>query len=344
MTRRIIVILVLALAMGATATQSEWLMRIHRGDTTDDYVIAEVDSITFADVSPLPPGFVLIPSGSFTMGSPEDEYGHESDEVQHTVTLTTPFYLSSTEVTNQQYADLAQWAYGEGYCTATSSSLRDALDGSTQELLDLDDGDCEISFGGGVFTVDAGKESHPVLEVTWYGSAAYCDWLSLSEGLARAYDHATWECNGHDPYNAAGYRLPTEAEWEYACGAGTATPFHTGTCLDAGTEANYDGNYPYPGCPSGPYVGWTVPVGSYPSNGFGLYDMHGNVWDWCNDRYGVYGGDETDPVGPAAGSRRVRRGGRWGNYAQDCRSAYRYHYYPDYSSYSRGFRLARSAD
>ncbi|MBD3237117.1 MAG: SUMF1/EgtB/PvdO family nonheme iron enzyme, partial [Candidatus Eisenbacteria bacterium] len=274
--------------------------------------------------------------------SPGDEYGHESNEMQHTVTLTTPFYLSSTEVTNQQYADLAQWAYDQGYCTATSSSLRDGLDGSTQELLDMDDGDCEISFSGGVFTVDSGKEDHPVKEVTWYGSVAYCDWLSLSEGLTRAYDHGTWECNGHDPYDAAGYRLPTEAEWEYACRAGTQTPFHTGACLDAGTEANYKGNYPYQGCPSGPYEGWTVEVGSYPANAFDLYDMHGNLYEWCNDWYRAYGGDETDPVGPEAGSARVNRGGYWRDRARYCRSANRNND-NHVSYYSLGFRLARSA-
>ena len=311
------------------------------GHQGEDYVVKVIADDHQG--TPVPPGFVLIPAGTFTMGSPEDEYFHQSSETQHTVTLTTPFYVSATEVTNQQNAALAQWAYDQGYCTATSWGLQDALDGSTVELLDLDDGDCEISFSGGVFTVDPGKEDHPVLEVTWYGSVAYCDWLSLSEGLPRAYDHSTWECNGHDPYNAVGYRLLTEAEWEYACRAGTQTPFHTGECLDAGTEANYDGNYPYPDCPSGPYVGGTVPVGSYPANGFGLYDMHGNLYEWCNDRYGAYGGDEVDPPGPEAGSVRVIRGGFWYSYALSCRSANRVIYNPDSSNYYIGFRLARSA-
>ena len=304
-------------------------------------------SMTVPGNGPEPGEMVLVPAGSFAMGSPGDEYGHESNETQHTVTLTTPFYMSSTEVTNQQYADLAQWAYDQGYCTATSSSLRDALDGSTQELLNLDDGDCEISFSGGVFTVDAGKEDHPVKEVTWYGGARYCDWLSLDAGASmpeRAYAHGgDWACNDGDPYNSSWYRLPTEAEWEYACRAGTQTPFHTGECLDAGTEANYNGNYPYQGCPSGPYEGWTVEVGSYPANAFGLYDMHGNLYEWCNDWYGTYGGDETDPTGPEAGSYRVVRGGRWYSVARYCRSAGRYGYDPDGSFYAFGFRLARSA-
>jgi len=342
MRGRITAVAVLVLALGVTVSQGEWRMQVYEGPNVTEFTVANIDSLTFYEMID-PPDFILIPAGAFTMGSPEDEYGHSFNETQHAVTLTTPFYVSATEVTNQQYADLAQWAYDQGYCTATSSSLQDALDGSTEELLDLD-GLCEISFSGGVFTVDPGKEDHPVLDVSWYGSVAYCDWLSLSEGLSRAYDHGTWECNGHDPYNAVGYRLLTEAEWEYACRAGTQTPFHTGECLDAGTEANYDGRYPYPGCPSGPYVSWPLPVGSYPANGLGLYDMHGNLYEWCNDWYGLYGGDEVDPPGPEAGSYRVVRGGYWDNNARNCRSASRRYYYHGSSYYYLGFRLARSAE
>jgi len=340
---RIIAVAVLVLALGVSVSQGEWRMRVHEGPNVTEFTVASIDSLTFNEMIDSP-DFILIPAGTFTMGSPDDEYGHLYDETQHTVTLTTPFYVSATEVTNQQYADLAQWAYDQGYCTATSLSVRDVLDGSTAELLYLDGFDCEISFGNGVFTVDPGKEDHPVLNVSWYGSVAYCDWLSLSEGLPRAYDHVTWECNSHDPYNAVGYRLLTEAEWEYACRAGTQTPFHTGECLDAGTEANYDGNYPYPDCPSGPFVDGTVPVGSYPANGFGLYDMHGNLWEWCNDWYGAYAGNEMDPSGPVGGSNRVARGGYWYFYAHLCRSAIRGNLYPVHGSDLIGFRLARSAE
>lgn len=294
------------------------------------------------DVTPsLPSDFVLIPAGTFTMGSPANEPERDSEETQHTVILTNGFYMPEGEVTNQQYADMAQWAYDNGYCTATSSTLQDALDGSTQELLDLDTGDCEISFSGGTFTVDAGKENHPVKEVTWYGAACYCDWLSMNAGLTRAYDHSTWECNGHEPYNAEGYRLPTEAEWEYACRAGTQTPFNTGNCLNAGAEANYNGNYPYTGCTSGSYEGWTVLVDSYPANDFGLKNMHGNVYEWCNDWYGSYSGDETDPVGPSTGTDRVLRGGGWYKSAQDCRSACRAGSSPTYTDFYYGFRVCR---
>ena len=289
-----------------------------------------------------PGGFVAIPIDTFTMGSPAGEIDRGSDETLHKVTLTTPFYMFTTEVTNQQYAELAQWAYDNGHCTATTSSLQDDLDSSTEELLDLNGDYCEISFTGGTFTVDSGKEEHPVLEVSWYGAVAYCDWLSLREGISRAYNHSTWQCNGNAPYEASGYRLPTEAEWEYACRAGTQTPFNTGNCLDAGTEANYYGYAPYSDCPQGSYAGWTVPVGSYPANTFDLYEMHGNLWGWCNDWYGAYSGDETDPVGSTTGTNRVIRGGYWGDGAQGCRSANRGDSSPDSGYDYIGFRPVRS--
>jgi formylglycine-generating enzyme required for sulfatase activity len=286
--------------------------------------------------------FVYVAPGTFMMGSPVGEYGHQADETQHQVTLTHGIYVKTTQVTNQQYMDLAQWAYDNGYATATSVGLRDHLDGSTTTLLDLVPEDSEIFFSSGVFSCS--NPDHPVKYVSWYGSVAYCDWLSLQQGLTRAYSHANWQCNGGSPYGAVGYRLPTEAEWEYACRAGTQTPFNTGSCLDAATEANYNGTYPYTGCLSGPYPGWTVPVGSYPANAFGLYDMHGNVWEKCNDRYGAYGGTVTDPVGPTTGSTRVYRGGNFYAAAVYCRSAFRSSSTQISSEVWTGFRPVRTAN
>jgi formylglycine-generating enzyme required for sulfatase activity len=289
--------------------------------------------------------FVYVAPGTFMMGSPTTEPERDTDEIQHQVTLTHGIYVQTTEVTNQQYRDMAQWAYNNGHVTATTSGLYDNLDGSTQRLKTLGTGNYEMTFSAGVFSCV--NPTHPVKYVTWYGSVAYCDWLSLQQGLPRAYSHSTWQCNSGSPYTATGYRLPTEAEWEYACRAGTQTPFNTGSCLDAGTEANYNGGYPYTGwCPTGPYVGWTVPVGNYPygANAFGLYDMHGNQWEWCNDWYGLYGGTVTDPVGPGAGSGRVFRGGSWDDDARSCRSADRSGIDPSYALINLGFRFARSSD
>ncbi len=291
-----------------------------------------------------PSGFAAIAPGTFMMGSPATEPLGNLDESRHQVTLTHGFYVQTTEVTNQQYRDMAQWAYDHGYVTVTANDggLLDNLDGSTQLLKVLGAGNWEIRFSAGVFNCI--NPTHPVKYVTWYGAAAYCDWLSLQQGLARAYNHSSWQCNSGNPYTASGYRLPTEAEWEYACRAGTQTPFNTGSCLDAGTEANYLGSSPYAGCPLGPFVGWTVPVGSYSANAFGLYDMHGNVWELCNDWYGVYGGTATDPTGPGLGGYRMRRGGSWTYSAEFCRSAVREAHLPqDVYSYL-GFRLVRTAN
>lgn len=303
----------------------------------------EVTNPDNGDEGQAPAGFVLISADTFTMGSPAGEEGRDDDEILHLVTLTNDFYISETEITNQQYADMVQWAYDHGHCTATDSSVRDALDGSNVELLDLDYSSCEISFSDSTFTVDSGKEDNPVIMVSWYGAVSYSDWLSMKEGLTRAYDHSTWECNSNDPYSAEGYRLPTEAEWEFACRARTHTPFNTGNCLDADTEANYNGNGPYSSCPSGPFEGWSVPVGNYLANAFNLFDMHGNVWDWCNDWYDSYGGDEIDPVGPSNGTNRVLRSGSWIKAAQVCRSASRSRHIPAYASIEYGFRVCRSS-
>ena len=139
------------------------------------------------------------------------------------------------------------------------------------------------------------------------------------------------------------YRLPTEAEWEYCCRAGTSTPFHFGNELN-GTQANCNGEFPYGTTKKVPYLGKTSPVGSYPANAWGLYDMHGNVWEWCQDWYGDYPKQSvTDPRGPEVGSVCVLRGGGWSDGAANCRSADRGGFDPSDRGSRRGFRLALSS-
>jgi formylglycine-generating enzyme required for sulfatase activity len=144
---------------------------------------------------------------------------------------------------------------------------------------------------------------------------------------------------------AAGpYRLPTEAEWEYACRAGTSRAYSVGDRLDA-ADANHDARYPLPGQQPGEFRGKTAPVASFPPNAWGLYDMHGNVWEWCADEYCPYASlDRLDPVGRCGSGLKVIRGGSWYFGAEAARSALRYTHAPQLRGFSIGFRLARDAD
>jgi formylglycine-generating enzyme required for sulfatase activity/outer membrane protein assembly factor BamB len=138
------------------------------------------------------------------------------------------------------------------------------------------------------------------------------------------------------------YRLPTEAEWEYACRAGTTTAFHCGDSLSS-SQANFNGLFPYGGARKGSFLARTSAVGSYPANAWGLHDMHGNVWEWCADYYDrdyYKHSPRDDPAGPATGSVRVIRGGEWYGDARDCRSAFRYADLPTGVFYVLGFRVA----
>ncbi|MCP3678200.1 MAG: formylglycine-generating enzyme family protein, partial [Deltaproteobacteria bacterium] len=136
-------------------------------------------------------------------------------------------------------------------------------------------------------------------------------------------------------------RLPTEAEWEYACRAGTVTPFSFGENITT-DDVNYNGNYPYKGGEKEKYRERTVEVRSFSCNRWGLYEMHGNVWEWCEDWYCDYGSDKVvDPIGIDNGESRVLRGGSWILYGRLCRSAFRGGFQPGYRGYDTGFRLAR---
>ena len=171
--------------------------------------------------------------------------------------------------------------------------------------------------------------AQPVEQVNWFEAVEYCNKRSEKEGLTPAYDISrgavTWN------RDANGYRLPTEAEWEYACRAGTQTPFCGGTSADE--------------------VGWHVgnsqtrthPVGEKQPNAWGLYDMHGNVLEWCWDWFGGYSSEaNNNPIGPASGTSRVYRGGCWSFQAYQTRSAYRFGNNPNMRSFIIGFRVVRA--
>jgi len=243
------------------------------------------------DLSPTPPeGFVWIPPGTFLMGRPTSEASVTPyNETQHPVTITRGFWMGKYEVTQQEFLGLM--GYNPSYCNGYQPSS-----GTNY---------------GTVLT-------RPVDSVTWYEAAHYCALLTRRE-------RAAWRL----PVGYV-YRLPTEAEWEYTCRAGTTTSHHYGNELRSGM-ANFDGRYEYAASggliwnENGNYLAATVPVGSYQPNPWDLYDMHGNILEWCYDRYG---GDYpsqavTDPIGPAEGGERICRGGYFRSSGHNCRSACR---------------------
>ncbi len=265
---------------------------------------------------PLPGAFVFIKGGTFLMGSPDSEVDRIKNETQHQVKVSD-FFMAKYTVTVAQFETFVRESrYQTDADKGGGSNIW-----TGKEWQKKSDANWKCNVNG----EEQQDKQHPVIHVSWNDATAYWNWLSKK-------------------LNAI-VRLPTKAEWEYACRAGTTTPFHTGANLIT-EQANYDGNYPYKKNPKGKYLQKTTPVGSYPSNAWGLYDMHGNVYEWCLDWYdGNYydackkQGIVENPAGPETGSFRVLRGGGWIIGAQGCRSADRRSYSPaDRGSYV-GFRL-----
>jgi formylglycine-generating enzyme required for sulfatase activity len=175
----------------------------------------------------------------------------------------------------------------------------------------------------------------PVERVTWFDTVRYCNTRSIKEGLTPVYtidnEQVTWD------QKANGYRLPTEEEWEYACRAGTTTAFNVGNTINP-NQSNYDGTYTYPGSSRGVYRHETTAIGSFPPNPWGLYDMHGNVYEWCWDGYSAYGSADWVP------NRRIVRGGGWYSAPQYLRSANRVRMVPYTKTSYLGFRVVRNAE
>lgn len=259
------------------------------------------DRLLDADVD-VPGEWVTLSADTFMIGSPPDETQRGADETLHEVTLLRDFELQTTEVTQEQFFKLM----------GTNPSL-------TEDAL------------------------RPVTRVSWHDAAMYCNALSDLLNLQLCYD-----CSGDadelvcelnedllSPYLCGGYRLPTEAEWEYAARAGTTTATYVG---DA-DEENVD------------TIAWTQAnssvaqhVATRVPNEWGLYDMLGNVWEWCHDWHESYTiATEEDPWGPTVGEERSFRGGSWSSPRTSARAASRYQYIPSHNNHAIGFRPARSA-
>ena len=251
--------------------------------------------------------FVWIPAGRFMLGSSTGEEGHARNELWHRVTLTKGFYLGVREVTRGEFA---QFAKATGYRTQAESE-----GGGRFWTGGRWNSDPSINWKKPEFDQ---SDDHPVVCISWNDAVAFAHWLSVQDREGR------------------NYRLPTEAEWEYACRAGTETAYCSGDDLDALKNVgwcSYDGRWNSAGC--------TKPVGQFQANAWGLYDMHGNAYEWCHDWMGEYSAaDQVDPEGPAEGTARVLRGGSWGRDPLCCRSACRNGHEPSARDHHLGFRLA----
>ncbi len=262
----------------------------------------------------VPPGMVRIKSGTFLMGSPRTDVGRSfTEEPQTQVRFTRDLWMGKHEVTQREFTEVMGW--NPSYFT---------------------NGVPPVGTGPGILDPSV----HPVEQVSWSDATNYC--IRLTERERR---------EGRLPFGHE-YRLPTEAEWEYACRSGTSTAFYNGKALRYGmanfqTFYEYDSEIGWINVPNPIYLGQTMPVGSYPPNEWGLYDMHGNVWEWCSDWWSeqLPGGEVIDPIGPergapGTGTSHVFRGGCWQAYAWYARSSFRlYDGRPEACPFGQGFRV-----
>jgi len=324
--------LVLAIKSIATSTISARIksMDEYAGDNPDR-PLAPTGEVGLSD------GMVYVAGGVFEMGSSS---GEDNEVPVHSVTLSS-YYLARYEVT---LGEFKKFVTATGYVTDAERKGGSYFWNGKWELKS------GVNWRHDALGVErgSGEANHPVIHVSWNDAVAYCNWRSREAGLREVYQIAGSEVKAD--WSANGYRLPTEAEWEYAARSrgkaytyawGNGSP--NGNVADETAKKTYSNWQVFEGFTDG-YV-HTSPVGKFSQGELGLYDMTGNVWEWCWDWYGAYSsGTQTDPKGPGTGTNRVGRGGSWGSNVRNCRVSYRNDSVPTYRFINIGFRLARSSN
>jgi|GEM_PF-3473018 len=292
-------------------------------------IISKVNIVITDGYSPVE--LIAVPSGQFLMGSYLGDY---DEKPVNSVFITHDFYMGKYEITNWQYAEILNYAASEGEITGDyqNNITVKNLNGTQKELLDLDDSDCEVFFDGAIFKADPGKENRPVVELTWWGAAFYCNMLSRQLNVKELYELCWWKCD----FSGTGFRLPTEAEWEYSARYKDGRKYPWGNVEPSPALCNFNNS-----------VGHTTDAGTYSPQGdtyLGLCDMAGNAWEWCNDWYSFYPVTSSfldDPTGPSSGNDKVLRGGNIYSSGYNVRTTYR-NCYSMTSGYVFGMRIVLS--
>lgn len=295
------------------------------------------------------PEMALIPAGEFEMGDTYGE-GDPSELPVHKVEVDA-FYIDKWEVSNIEMCRVLQWALGRNFVEVRylSNSVADGVfntEGTSMELVDLNDRDCQIVFSGGAFSPKKGKAHFPSVENGWHGALAYCHFRSDIDGLEPCVDMTAWTCD----FSKSGYRLPTEAEWEKAARGGMQGQHYSWSSEGGSYSTHIDGskaNYLKSGdkFESDP-VPTTVPVKYFEPNGYGLYNMPGNIHEWCYDFYSpdyYKNSPANNPTGPETGTEKCRRGGCWNSSPDLLRCATRGHKDPLHRGKHVGMRAVRKA-
>ena len=293
-----------------------------------------------------PTGMLFIPGGRFQMGDSQNDANVSSLATPvHTVEVS-PFYMDQFEFTNERMREILQWALDNGEIVVETNVVR-TKNAAPDILVALGKFNSEVILTNGKFTIRAGRDRFPAQYVSWFGSAALCNFYSTMQGLERCYDLNTWACD----FTKRGFRLPTEAEWEFAARGGyegLRFPWsHTNVITHSLANYRSDTNNWYDVSPTREYhPDYTnlrprsSPVGTFAPNNYGLYDMAGNNWEWVWDWHARFSaGLQINPTGPVSGSNRIFKGGSWFTKAERLTCAMRYPANPYTTFDDIGFRM-----